>query len=609
MFSVFSVPPWFFQQTQFRVSKERPMFHGLRWRIAVSYASLIAFILLSLAVWLPGRVRAARLADLRARLTAEARLVAADVAPHLDAAADPETLNAFARHTSALVDAQVAFLGPDGAVLGASDVEAAAAGSRYRPEVQQALTAGVGHSIRANPPTGAPTLYLAVPVRVDEQVRGFVEVAASLVPIDADTARLRRVLLGVALLALLATGVLAILIAEGALRPLRQMRQVMQRMAQGDLDARLLPTTSDEVGDLLRAFNRLADRLRDELGSLRAERNRLGVVLDHLADGVLITDAAGRVKWINPAAVRLLGTTEAAALERSFAQVVRHHRLIELWKLSRQRNDVQADTVELEHRQRFIQATITPLHEDQFRGYLVLLRDLTQMRRLETVRRDFVSNISHELRTPLASLKALVDTLRDGALEDPPAARRFLDRIETEVDAMTQMVQELLELSRIESGQVPLRLHPTPVAEVVSPPVERLRPQAERAGLRLRVDLPPGLPAVLADAERVQQVVTNLVHNAIKFTPQGGEVVVAARLVGDEVVISVRDTGIGIPAQDLPRIFERFYKADRARSGGGTGLGLAIAKHVVQAHGGRIWAESVEGQGSTFYFSLPVGSS
>jgi len=583
------------------------MSHGLRWRIAIPYALLIALVLLSLAVWLPGRVRAARLADLQARLTAEARLIATDVAPYLGAA-DPEALNALARRASARVDAQVAFLGPDGAVRGASDVEAAAAGSRYRPEVQQALAAGVGHSIRVHPATGDPTLYVAVPVRVDEQVRGFVAMAAPLAPIDADAARLRRLLLGVMLLALLATGVLATLIAEGALRPLRQMTRVMRRMAQGDLDVRLLPTASDEVGDLQRAFNRLADRCRDELGGLRAERNRLAVVLEHLADGVLITDAVGRVGWINPAAAHLLGTTETAALGRSFAQVVRHHRLIELWKLSRQRNDVQTDTLELEHRQRFIQATITPLREDQFRGYLVLLRDLTQVRRLETVRRDFVSNISHELRTPLASLKALVDTLRDGALEDPPAAQRFLDRIETEVDAMTQMVQELLELSRIESGQVPLRLCLTPVAEVVSPPVERLRPQAERAGLRLRVDLPPGLPAVLADAERVQQVVTNLVHNAIKFTPQGGEVVVAAQLVGDEVVISVRDTGIGIPAQDLPRIFERFYKADRARSGGGTGLGLAIAKHVVQAHGGRIWAESVEGEGSAFYFSLPVGS-
>jgi len=167
-------------------------------------------------------------------------------------------------------------------------------------------------------------------------------------------------------------------------------------------------------------------------------------------------------------------------------------------------------------------------------------------------------------------------------------------------------VEELLELSRIESGQAPLRLAPTSVAEVMIPPVERLRPQAERAGLALEIELPPRLPHVSTDVDRARLVLTNLVHNAIKFTPPGGRITVAVRQDGDEVIFSVHDTGVGIPAEDLPRIFERFYKADRARSGGGTGLGLAIAKHIIQGHGGRIWAESVEGQGSTFYFILPV---
>jgi two-component system phosphate regulon sensor histidine kinase PhoR len=218
-------------------------------------------------------------------------------------------------------------------------------------------------------------------------------------------------------------------------------------------------------------------------------------------------------------------------------------------------------------------------------------------------------------------------------LEDPPAAQRFLNRMETEVDALTHMVRELLELSRIESGQVPFRLTPVAVADVVCPPVERLRPQAERADLELTLDLPSDLPQILADAERVQQVVTNVIHNAIKFTPKGGQIYVSgskfqvlrdgtiqpetlglrprigvreALSPGEWVLITVRDTGVGIPADDLSRIFERFYKADRARSGGGTGLGLAIAKHIVQAHGGCIWAESVEGRGATFYVAFPA---
>lgn len=228
----------------------------------------------------------------------------------------------------------------------------------------------------------------------------------------------------------------------------------------------------------------------------------------------------------------------------------------------------------------------------------------------------------------MAALKALVDTLRDGALEDPPAAKRFLDRMDMEVDALTQMVQELLQLSRIESGRAPIRLEPMSVADVVIPPVKRLRPQAERAELTLAVAIADDLPDLLADPDRIQQVVTNVVHNAVKFTPPGGRVDVSATRwdpqagvswtlsssdpapdvpsSGEWVQIKVQDSGVGIPTEDLPRVFERFYKADRARSGGGTGLGLAIAKHIVQAHGGYIWAESVEGEGAVFTVVLPV---
>ncbi len=228
------------------------------------------------------------------------------------------------------------------------------------------------------------------------------------------------------------------------------------------------------------------------------------------------------------------------------------------------------------------------------------------MRRLEMIRRDFVSNVSHELRTPLASLKALTETLQEGALEDPPAARRFLLRMENEIDNLTQMVQELLELSRIESGKVPLKRVSIEPLELASQAVDRMLVQSERAGVQLRLECPAGLPNVSADPTRMEQVIVNLIHNAIKFTPPGGEIVISAYLNTKVVVFSVQDTGAGIDPELLPRIFERFYKADRSRSSGGTGLGLSIARHMVEAHGGRIWADSKIGQGSTFYFSLPL---
>ncbi len=393
-------------------------------------------------------------------------------------------------------------------------------------------------------------------------------------------------------------------------------------MAAGDLDARLFPTTRDEVGQLTQAFNHMADQIREQVTTLAEEQSRLAAVLDHMADGVLITDENSQVRLINAAAARLLHTSEEESLGRSFAQVAPHHPLIELWKACREQSEEQVDTVEVSHHGLFLRAIVTPFgylpqraqempqsasFEDMAgEGYLIILQDLTPIRRLETVRRDFISNISHELRTPLAGLKALVDTLRGGAIKDRPAAKRFLKRMDTEVDALTQMVEELLELSRIESRQAPLRLAPTLVSEVVIPPVDRLRPQAERSGQELTFHLPPDLPPVLADVEPARVALTNLIHNAVKFTAPGGQITVSAQPSGETILFSVKDTGVGIPADDLPRVFERFYKADQARSGGGTGLGLAIAKHVVQGHGGCIWAESVEGEGSTFFFTLPV---
>jgi len=280
-----------------------------------------------------------------------------------------------------------------------------------------------------------------------------------------------------------------------------------------------------------------------------------------------------------------------------------------LWQRCRQSGREQSMAVEV-GADLFLQAVITPFQDDDTSGYLLILQDLTHIHHLQTIRRDFISNISHELRTPLASLRAVVETLQDGALDDPPAANRFLERAALEVDTLSQMVEELLELSRIESGQVPLKLVRTAVPDLFFNPMERLQSQAERNEIELVLDLPSGLPPVLADAARVQQVIANLLHNAIKFSSAGDKITVCAEWVEEEtaVLFSIEDNGAGIPAADLPRIFERFYKSDRARtrSRGGTGLGLAIARHIVQAHNGRIWATSKEGKGSTFYFTLPA---
>jgi two-component system phosphate regulon sensor histidine kinase PhoR len=253
--------------------------------------------------------------------------------------------------------------------------------------------------------------------------------------------------------------------------------------------------------------------------------------------------------------------------------------------------------------------TATPISAGELTGALVTLHDVSELRRLEVVRRQFVANVSHELRTPLSTIKLMVETLQDDP-SDVALVDDFLGRINAEIDSLTQMVRELLELSKLESGQAPLQWTPVALDQLVTTVLQRLAPQADRGGVHLTADasLQLALP-LMGDVDRLESVLVNLIHNAIKFTPAGGAVTVGARRDGDEATIWVRDTGIGIAASDADRIFERFYKADKARASGGTGLGLAIAKHTIQAHGGRIWVESRPGQGSTFLFSLPVAAS
>ncbi len=308
---------------------------------------------------------------------------------------------------------------------------------------------------------------------------------------------------------------------------------------------------------------------------------------------------------INPAVLAMFDIKVNDIIGQTLVETVRRHEIVDIWQKSRESRLTETTTCEVGWPKRFLQIVVTPLDQFLPGKSLILLQNLTEIKRLDKVRRDFISNVSHELRTPLASLKALTETLQENALDDPPAARIFLQRMETEVDALSLMVNELLELSRIDSGRVPLQLVITSPQDLIQNAVERLSLQAERSGLTISMEVQPDIPNILADTSRMEQVLVNLLHNAIKFTPRSGSIWVRAIEARNDIKFSVQDTGVGIPETDINRIFERFYKTDRARSSGGTGLGLAIAKHLVEAHGGIIWAESHEGLGSTFYFTLP----
>ena len=398
--------------------------------------------------------------------------------------------------------------------------------------------------------------------------------------------------------------ILAFLLARSTTHSMRTAADAARRLADGDLEHRLEPSSLEEGQDFTNAFNRMAEAIHRTVRDLESEQGLLAIAMDTMADGVIVLDPENRIRFTNRAAEWFAAADRRDSLGRPLSEVVRDHELLQLAARSSETRQIHQAEIMLLHQRLFLNVIATPISGERGEGVLLTLQDVTRLRQVETTRREFVSNVSHELRSPLASVRAMVETLEGGALRDPDVALDFLGRIESDIQRMTTLVDELLELSRLESGQMPVHLAPLSVSEVAGEIVARFEGSAAAAGVKMGIDLPPDLPYVMAETGKLDQILTNLLENALRFTPEGGRVDVSASTGRRWVKLTVSDTGIGIPSEHLPHVFERFYKVDRSRRDGGTGLGLAIAKHLVQAHGGDISVSSAEGQGSSFNLTL-----
>lgn len=391
-----------------------------------------------------------------------------------------------------------------------------------------------------------------------------------------------------------------------SIRELEAIRETVERIGSGERD--LPPPTPDirEIADLGRSVNRLVGQFQAAEQRNAQEQRWVEAIFDGLQDGILLVTRDEQVTAANSRAAVLLGLPGEIQIGQRLMVLARDHELVEQFRTVLRTGQRQVRTVHLSLSERFIEIAVIPVETEGERFGLIVLRDVTDLRRLELVRREFVANVSHELKTPLASIRALADTLEAGAVDDPEVSADFLGRIVIEVDRLNSLVDELLDLGRLESGRLALDYRTTSPKELIERTVDRLRHQVDNAGLTINVEVPNHLAPVTVDPARIEQVLINLIQNAIKFTPAGGSIVVRADQRGEWLVVDVIDTGAGIPADELPRLFERFYKSDRARRSSGTGLGLAIAKHIVQTHGGQINVESAVGRGSTFTFELPL---
>jgi two-component system, OmpR family, phosphate regulon sensor histidine kinase PhoR len=588
-----------------------PRVRRMRWRIAGAYILLISLTLALLSLVLLQLLRSTYLQTLQAGLAGQARLVATIAATESARASAPPDLTQLVDQLHQQLNARVTLIAADGTVLAYAPPAPSASGNLLeRPEVRAALAGGQGASERASTASGEDTFYVAVPYGPTAAPTGVARIGVPLTMIAQAQSRLAAVVGVAALLAAALALALAIWIARRMTQPLLELRAMATRLAGGELTVQVPIPPDEEVAALAQDFNLMASRLRQLLATVEAERQRLATVLATMADGILMVSRDDQVTLANPAAQQLVPVPETALPVPLDALPIGAALLPTVRSVWEDRTDAAPaviDEILTPDTRRALRAFVTRLPTPQHDQVLVVLQDLTDVRRAEQARRSLLANLSHDLRTPLASLQAMIETLQDGALDDRAVALDFLNRMDAEVQSLSRLVNEVLELSRIESGQLKLHPAPTDLGALLAAVAARMDAQAQQRAISITCALPPALPTVQVDPTRIEQVLFNLLQNALNFTPSGGAVILTADIEDDSVVVRVQDTGIGIAPDDLPHIFERFYKADRSRSGGGMGLGLAIAKHLVERHGGRIWAESQPGQGTTVCFTLALG--
>jgi len=505
---------------------------------------------------------------------------------------------------------RVTLVANDGTVLADSDENPATMENhRERPEIRTALSAGSGRAVRYSTTLKHKLVYYAIRFDLNNQPPLVMRFSLPVYRLDEGIAEFRKRLWSTSLLILVLTGGVSLYFFRKVSNRIGRLTEFSRRVAEGDFRPMSLERSNDELADLSSTLNQTALRLDKTIRTLTEERNQSAAILASMEEGVLLISTDQRVIFCNSAFCQAAGVTNAHWEGRPVVELIRNSDLLSMIQKALIGNEViHGEVVVGSIRTRSFAVTSAPVQSDALiSGAVMVLHDISEIRRLERARRDFVANVSHEFRTPLTAIRGFAETLLEGALEDSENRRRFIEIIHDHALRLGRLTNDLLRLAQIEAGQLQLEIQPITVASIVEPCIETTRVKAAQNGLTLEVQCAPDSPVLLGDLRSLQGVLQEILDNAMRYSSEGGRILVNTAVQESEAVISVSDTGIGIPKADQERIFERFYRTDPARSreSGGTGLGLSIAKHLIEAHGGRIKVESEVGRGSTFYVYLP----
>lgn len=576
------------------------MFNSIRSRLIVSYVVLVVLTVSLLGTFLVQSIDNYQIRKAEAQLKAHARV--------LSHYAELSFLgNALAERFGQDVDARVQILDANGVVVGDScPPEERSLGETIGGQLVKSSLAGevVSEIEYAN---DSRALHVMAPLTAQGQVVGLVYLTSSLVDLDAALGVTKNLILLGTLVSLAMALVLGSLLARGITRPLAEVTAVSRKLASGDFSPRLDPRPPTEVKELSLAFNYLTERLSATMKAIEEEQQKLSTVLASMEDILLAVAQNGTVVLANPACAAVLGVSASELVGQPLPQFLQGTELAQVLEAVCQQSTAYRVEVTLPGQNTIYRAQVTPWRSFQGQeGAVAVLRDISDLKRLAETRLEFLANVSHELRTPLTSIKGFAVTLED-ELPAGSAARRYAEIIEQETDRLSRLVADVLDLSKTDAKEITMDLRVLDLTGLIVQVVEQLLPRAATGQVKLSSELPPSLPAVLCDPDQIQQVLLNLIDNALKYTPAGGQVLVQAWAEEAEVKVAVKDTGVGIPAADLPQVFDRFYRVDKARSRalGGTGLGLAIVKDIISEHGGTVSVDSEIGKGSQFVFSLP----
>ena len=581
---------------------------GFRTKLVLSYIFLIALITGSFYLYFSNSMQKEMIEESRANLTSQIQLARLLVMSD-KRVTPPQPL---AELIGSAIKARVTLIAPDGTVIGDSDVGQAKLAQLenhlQRPEVLEALKNGSGSALRYSDTLRTSMLYSAVTYG-GGAVDGVIRLAMPLEYLTSVRSTLHGMVGGATAVTVLIALLFSYALSNLTSKPLRDMADAAARIGHGGSKAKIPVLSNDEIGLLAGVLNDMSERIEDQVQRLSEEKQRLDTILRSMGEGIMVTAPDGVITLVNPAFRRLFSI--AGDVEgKKLVEISRHPDLLEAFNdLGKPDVNELVREISLQPNDCTLFTHWVPLKVDGIRqGIVAVFHDISDLKKAENMRRDFVANVSHELRTPVTIIKGFAETLLDGILEsDPARAVRFVEIISSHSERLTNLINDILTLSSLETKEAQVELNPMDVSGTIAKVCQLLQERAVQKNIAIINETVGGaLPRVMADQGRLEQVVVNLLDNAIKYTPEGGSVRLFTEDSGEFVRVSVADTGIGIPFKDLPRIFERFYRVDEARTReqGGTGLGLAIVKHIVQLHGGDVSVSSESGRGSLFSFTL-----